>query len=88
MKVYIVECYWDNGEPYEDFMESTTIEGVFSTKGKAEMYVQSYTPEAEIEYNIIEDVTENGIRYISTRDNDEYHLEDHYKLSIKEMEVQ
>ena len=87
-KVYIVECYWDNGEMYEDFMESTTIEGVFSTKGKAEMYIQSYTPEAEIEYNIIEDVTEDGIRHIRTRDNDEYHMEDYYRLSIKEMEVQ
>ena len=70
-------------------MENTTVEGVFSTKEKAEMYIQSFTPEAEIEYDVIEDLTtEDGIRRIRTRDNDEYRMEDYYKLSIKEMEVQ
>ena len=87
-KVYVVECYWNNGEMYDDFQENTTIEGVFSTKEKADMYIQLYKPGIETEYHIVKDTTEDGVRIIETMEDDEFYECGFYQLFAKEMEVQ
>lgn len=103
MKVYLVECYWNNCEGYyEDFLEDNKVLGVFQSEEKAKAFMNNYSVEnASLHYDedIVIDKDISGLKetfgkmrytrvvHLISRGG-RYESEDEYVLYISEWEVE